>query len=254
MPDPGVIKISVLAGGQVLMNGQPATLAALGLAMDAAEPGTVVWYYRENAAGAPHPVVIEVIKLITSHRLPIRLSTLPDFSDTVSAAALDPEGVFAALRARAAQRNLAILRPDGLPLLLPAPRPETAPPGVVASVEKILPSQTPRNVAAIGDTSWTMAETPSLQAANVAIPFFGILMGLAAIGHAVWVFDGGSPKAIAAGSHDADVLIVDGDRLSARSSGWQAAAAKCMRDRRVLECRGKSMLSYYLRAPGAENG
>ena len=46
-------------------------------------PGSSVWYYRENPAGEPHPNAKEVLKLIIDARLPIRLSTKPDFSDFV---------------------------------------------------------------------------------------------------------------------------------------------------------------------------
>ena len=251
MLPPGVIKIGVLADGQLRLDGQPAGLPALGLALDAAAPGAVVWYYRENAAAPPHPLALEVMKLITSHRLPIRLSTLPDYSDSVAPAAPNPESLFAAVREKAAQRNLVILRPDGRPLLLPAVKPEAMPPGAVASVEKLLPSKAARNVAVIGDTSWTMTEAPSLQSANAAIPFFGLLMGFASIGHAVWVFDAGIAQPITAGSRDADVLIVDSARLPALPPGWQAAAAKGMRTRQILV---HDRATFRLRVPDPENG
>jgi hypothetical protein len=45
-----------------------------------------------------------------------------------------------------------------------------------------------------------------------AIPFFGFLLGFAAIGHRVWVFEGHS-SALQAGCREADLLIVDGGIL-----------------------------------------
>src|SRR5713226_301975 len=79
------LKVSVLATGELLLDGQPVTLPALEQALgQAPKDDTVVWYYRENAVGDPPSVVAEVMKLITANRLPVRLSSRPDFSDTVT--------------------------------------------------------------------------------------------------------------------------------------------------------------------------
>jgi hypothetical protein len=43
----------------------------------------VVWYHRENPAGEPPPQGTAVIQLIIKHRLPVSMSTKPDFSDYV---------------------------------------------------------------------------------------------------------------------------------------------------------------------------
>jgi hypothetical protein len=81
--DATVLKISLLTDGSILLNGEPATLPELTSAVNAAPTGqSVVWYYRENAAAEP-PVAAQVTKLVTERRLPVRLSTKPDFSDTV---------------------------------------------------------------------------------------------------------------------------------------------------------------------------
>jgi hypothetical protein len=234
MAAPNILKVAVLAGGELLLDGLPATLPAIAQAMDLAPEGSVVWYYRENAAAEPHPVAMELMKLIISHRLPIRLSTVPDFSDSVRPATPSLEQVFAAVRAKAALRNLVVLRPDGQHLLLPALKPEAQPPDGVAVVERLLPSKVPRNVAVIGDTGWSMAAPPSLQAANRSIPFFGLLMGFSSIGHAVWIFDAATADTIRAGCRGADVLIVDDARLPSFPSGWQTCAGQEMRNRQVL--------------------
>lgn len=79
----------------------------------------MVWYHRENAADAPPALATEVLKLVTEHLLPIRLSSQPDFSDTVTPSErLDH--IFAPIREKAAQRQLVILRPDDRPMVLPA--------------------------------------------------------------------------------------------------------------------------------------
>lgn len=80
-----VAKVSVLSTGKVLLNGKPTTLAALNTALGslAASKG-VVWYYREAAEAAEPPAVsMQVIELVIKHRLPISMSTKPDFSDAV---------------------------------------------------------------------------------------------------------------------------------------------------------------------------
>ncbi len=82
-----VAKVSVLSSGKVLLDGKPTTMAALDAALGslAASKG-VVWYYREDAEAAEPPAAsIEVIELVIKHRLPISMSTRPDFSDAVGA-------------------------------------------------------------------------------------------------------------------------------------------------------------------------
>jgi hypothetical protein len=100
---------------------------------------------------------------------------------------------------------------------------------MVAGVERMLPSTTKRNVAVIGDTTWATGAAPSLQTANQAIPFFGMLMGFVSIGHSVWIFDG-STDVFESGCREADVLIVDSARLAALCPDWQRGAVKVMRN------------------------
>jgi|SRR5579871_1974765 len=233
MPDI-ILKVSVLADGRLLLDGNPVTLAELSAALEATPPtGAAVWYYRENSEDQGHPIARDVMKLIADRRLPIRLSTKPDFSDTV-APATQVAQAFAAIRERAAQRQLVIVRPDGRPLVMPALDRASAPAAAVAAVERMLPSSVTRNVAAISDTSWTMADNPKLQQAGQAIPFFGLLMGFAAIGHAVWIFDTASIVALVAGCSQADLAIIDSARLQAFPAGWQAQVAAVMRSPQIV--------------------
>ena len=77
-----VLKVSVLANGTVLLDGNPVTPEALAEALDGApKDDTAVWYYRENAAGEAPAAAIPVMKLIVERRLPLRLYTRPDFLD-----------------------------------------------------------------------------------------------------------------------------------------------------------------------------
>ncbi|MBZ5580495.1 MAG: hypothetical protein LAP40_28415 [Acidobacteriia bacterium] len=231
-----ILKVSVLTNGDVLLDGDPVTLSGLAEAMDAGpKEGTAIWYYRENAGGEAPPAAMRVMKLITERRLPVRLSAKSDFSDTVTPETASPLAqTFASMRQRAAQRQLAILRPDGRQVLLPALARETAPPSAVAAVEKLLPPSVQRNVAVIGDTAWTMAEKPNLRDAGSAIPFFGMLMGFATIGHAVWIFDGSTAGMLAAGCRESDLVIVDGARVEALPAGWRDLVTPVMRGKQIL--------------------
>jgi hypothetical protein len=142
------------------------------------------------------------------------------------------EDKFKEVRA-AAHGQLVIVRPDGRWLLLPALQKDTAGPERVAAVERMMPSQTKRNVAVIGDVVWAEGDIPTLQTANQAIPFFGLLMGLATIGHSVWIFTGGA-DVLEAGCREADVLIVDSACLATLSPDWQGTAARVMRNAEIL--------------------
>jgi len=224
-----IFKISVLADNSLLLEGRPITLDELAQALDGAtNPGAAVWYYRENAAGEAPPVAAQAMKLIVDRRLPVKLSSKPDFSDSIG-----PDAIFAGVRERAAQRMLVIVRPDLRSIMLPATPKESAAPNLVAAVERMLPSSTPRNVAVIADTSWAMAEKPDIKEAGRAIPFFGFLIGLASIGHAVWVFDAGGAS-FAAGCRDADVLVVDSGRIQALPANWQEVSRQAMRSPQVM--------------------
>jgi hypothetical protein len=81
-----VTRISALASGQILLNGQPTSLAALEIALaELKSQNGVVWYYRENARDEPPPEAMQAIQLVVKHGLPVSMSTKPDFSDVVDA-------------------------------------------------------------------------------------------------------------------------------------------------------------------------
>ena len=143
------------------------------------------------------------------------------------------EDWFKQAREHAAQGNLVVLREDGKCLLLPATRPTSVRPEMKAAIEQILPWTAKRSVAVITETSWASTAQPSLQAANQAIPFWGLLMGFASIGHAVWVFHG-STDLLCAGCSSADALIVDSASLAALPGDWQVEATKVMRTPQIL--------------------
>ena len=69
---------------KVLLDGKKSTVAKVKKALKKAssETGTV-WYYRESGKGAPPSQAIEIVKLVVENRLPISLSSRPDFSDYI---------------------------------------------------------------------------------------------------------------------------------------------------------------------------
>jgi hypothetical protein len=106
----------------------------------------------------------------------------------------------------------------------PCPPAGSMPAAQVASIEGMLPSKVKRNIAVIAYTE-LRAVTSDLAK---TIPFAGMLMGMAYIGHAVWIFEG-HPSALAAGCRSADLLIVDGGMAPHLGDGWAATAAGAMR-------------------------
>jgi hypothetical protein len=192
----------------------------------------IVWYHREKSADELSPLATQVLKTITEHRLPIRLCAQPDFSDAVTNVEQAVERVFASIRAKAAYNELVILRPDGRQLALPALRKVS--PEMLAGIEKMLPSTVKRNVAVMGETAWTMSNPATVVEASKAIPFFGLLMGFASLGHAVWIFNPKGAALLTAGCRHADVVIADDACRSILAPGWQTIAQSVMRNKQIL--------------------
>jgi hypothetical protein len=121
-------------------------------------------------------------------------------------------------------RHVIIVTPGRMLKFQPCPPVGSMAAPKVASIEQMIPSNPKRNIAAI---AFTEVEAIAKNA-DKAIPFLGILLGFAYIGHAVWVFEG-HPSALAAGCREADVLLVDGAMVPWLQSEWAAVAAKAMR-------------------------
>ncbi|MGH8702487.1 MAG: hypothetical protein ACREVR_15135 [Burkholderiales bacterium] len=82
--EPAVARVSALASGKLLLNGKPADIRGIDTELaKLRNRNGEVWYYRENPQAEPHPNAIAVIELVAKHRLPISMSTKPDFSDYV---------------------------------------------------------------------------------------------------------------------------------------------------------------------------
>ena len=239
-----ILKVSVLASGAVLLDGEGVSLTQLReklLARKADRP--VIWYYREAAQGEPPPEAMGVMKMVTENGLPISLCSKPDFSDYVDLKGRSHprytswESVVAVVREKVAGgRYVGVIRPDRSYLLIAPPPKDSVPAKMVQMMEKMIPPNPPRTVVALADTyfSWKPGGgIPTLAETGQAIPFFGILLGLATIGHSVYVFPG-TDDSLAAGCKGADLMIVDDAQIPALTSDWKATASAALRSPNVL--------------------
>ena len=77
-------KIAVTARGVVSFDGAVITLDGLKSKLgDLKKRNGWIWYYREAAGGEPPAQAMQVLRLIAESRLPLSLSTKPDYSDEV---------------------------------------------------------------------------------------------------------------------------------------------------------------------------
>lgn len=83
-PSAPVLKVAVFADGRLTVDGTAATIQSLQASLRAmSEKRGVVWYYREAGQQEPPPIAMEVVKTIADARLPIQLSSRPDYSDYI---------------------------------------------------------------------------------------------------------------------------------------------------------------------------
>jgi len=83
-PD-NVLKIAVRRDGNLTANGKPTTLAELDFTCrELAKQKGEVLYYREAAKEDPPPMALKVLEIVTRYDLPIRLSSKPDYSDSIN--------------------------------------------------------------------------------------------------------------------------------------------------------------------------
>jgi hypothetical protein len=276
------LKISVLASGAILLDGQPADLGQLDAALENAKQNRgQVWYYRELAGAQPPPAGLAVIQRVVRRKLPISLSSKPDFSDWVDAQGVshprgteggaasgaprmpevssrsDIQEVFARLRQAAAgpgaEGGIAILKPDRTHLVMPRLAATPSLESMAKNMDRMVPGAVKRSIAVIAYTHFEAPAggVPGLAEVSKAIPFLGILVGLSYIGHAVWVFEGHA-SALAAGCRDADVLIVDSAMRGFLPPEWDGGAAATMRNPNILVYdRATSQLAI-LRKPGRD--
>ena len=121
-------------------------------------------------------------------------------------------------------RHVSIVTPGRMIMMHPCPAPGTMKPEAVQAVEKIMSSKTKRNLVVIAYTDLSALQVGISQ----AIPFYGLVTGLAYIGHTVWVFEG-HPSALAAGCREAELLIADNAMIPFLQEDWVAIASGVMK-------------------------
>ena len=255
------LKVSVLADGTILVEGKPATFEELDRALaQTKEAKGQVWYHRQAAKGEPPPAAKQVVQRVIALKLPISISSKPDFSDWVDAKGVShprsapPAGdvympkvgertgmdaYFAKVRSTAAGNGagdgLVIVKPDRTLMVMPRLAESEQLKKMAESVKKMVPATTQRNIAVIGFTVFDAGPegVSGLAEVGKAIPFLGMLVGFSYIGHAVWIFEG-HESALAEGCRDADILMVDSAMRPFLEQGWDAKAAAVMRNVNIL--------------------
>lgn len=91
-PDAPVLKVAVFADGRLTVDGAASTVQDLGESLRRlSEQHGVVWYYREASKQAAPPIAMEAMKLVADFGIPIRLSSRPDYSDSVVGTLVPPK-------------------------------------------------------------------------------------------------------------------------------------------------------------------
>jgi len=242
-----ILKVSVLVSGAMLLDGEPVSMEGLRARIESLKGDRpVVWYYREAAGGEPSAEAMQVMKLVTENRLPISLSSKADFSDYVDLKGRSHprystwEAVVAKVQEMTAGgKYVGVIRSDRSYLLIAPPPQGSVPAQMVQMIEKMVPPRPPRTIVAITDTYFGFnvggrtPSVPSLAEMGRAIPFFGMLLGLASIGHSVYVFPG-TDYSVAAGCKGVDLLVVDDAQIPSLAADWRRAAAAAMRSANIV--------------------
>ncbi|MFL6257664.1 MAG: hypothetical protein ACJ74T_21885 [Pyrinomonadaceae bacterium] len=158
-----------------------------------------------------------------------------------------PVEVAAELEQMKGRRAAVIVTPGRLMMSVPAPELASLPKDMVESARQMLSPDPPKVVSVISYTY-----VPALiEDERKAIPFLGFLVGFAAIGHTVVVFEG-HPSAFESGVRGSDVLLVDSGMVPFIQKDWKEVAFRVMRPgAKVLEHdRATYQLKHHF-APGA---
>jgi hypothetical protein len=260
------IKISILASGEFLLEGQPAALAQIDsrLAQASAVQDQVL-IYKEDPRPDSTRHSMEIVKLVIKHKLPVSFSAKADFSDYVDQFGQshsrtagstpsdayarfmpdvderrDAAQVFAEARTAARKtpdgRGVALVGPDRAVMVLPVPQRSAE---MDARLSKLpdIPSDRPHHIAAIVNTSRCAAspgEPPQVQEIAKVVPFLGYLIALGYAGHHVWAFEGHA-SALTLGLEHAEILLLDSGMLPLLRADWMDVAQRVMDGvRRVL--------------------
>jgi hypothetical protein len=138
-------------------------------------------------------------------------------------------------------RYVVLVRPNRSILAIPCPPAGSIPDEQAAKMSHIIPPAPSRAVVVIAPTEFANGPesegaakgSSELVAANKAIPFFGLLSGLAYTGHSVWIFDG-QMSALQPACRDADLLLIDSILAPKLTTKTVEGAALVMRNANIL--------------------
>jgi len=135
---------------------------------------------------------------------------------------VDEEGLY--------HRQVIIVTPGRLLISKACPLPVVFSHDEINRLTSLLPINPPKNISVIAYTFLEALKNDIFR----TIPFFGYLLGFAAIGHMVWIFEGHA-SALAAGCRNADLLMVDGGLLPylEKYENWQRDALGSMRGNQI---------------------
>ena len=145
--------------------------------------------------------------------------------------------IFSRARAAAAQtyigedgierRQVIIITPGRLLVAKGSPLVDEIPVELLTLLSELVPPQPFINIAVL---AYTYLDALKVDIRR-AIPFFDFLLGLTALGHTVWIFEGHT-SALSAGCMEADLLLVDSGllpALEAHNPDWRTQALQAMR-------------------------
>lgn len=157
-----------------------------------------------------------------------------DFTPRMPDVEFPPEGLIPYawdLAAEKEPRHVVIVTPErSIKTSKPLPPREALPPERIEQLEAIAPAKEPWRVAAVGMTALDAFLTDP----HRAVPFLGLLEGLAQLGHAVVVFEG-HPSVFEAIVRDVDLLIVDGEMIPYLEAEWLDIALAAARKPNILK-------------------
>jgi hypothetical protein len=79
-----ILKVAVFVDGHFTVDGAQSSIPSLRVALhELSKEHGAVGYYRESGQQEPPPVAMEVLNELMTARLPIRLSSKADYSDSV---------------------------------------------------------------------------------------------------------------------------------------------------------------------------
>lgn len=150
-----------------------------------------------------------------------RLSATGEYP--VGVEGLAPEAAAEVLKLKG-QHSVVIVTPGRALMPVAAPKLGSVPRSSAEAMRKMLSPDPPQNISVV---SYTYVKA-LVEDKSKAVPFLGLLVGLAAIGHTVVVFEG-HPSAFESGVRESNVLVVDSGMLPFVQEDWKEVAFRVMR-------------------------